>query len=443
MSAADRTVVMSIQRNVSDTLTARDREDETAGREPLSGPDRRQYARTLIKTEVTRVFQEGLAAQGTQMSPDDEAELETAVFNRMFGLGKLQDYVDDDDLTDIYVNGHDTVWLIRKDGTKEQGTPVAASDQELIETIQTQARRGLSEKRWDFSNPVLDLQLPSGARLNAMAWVTERPAISIRRHNFEIHQLKQLVGPTMSESLAAFLRAAVKARRNIVVAGGTGAGKTTLLRCLINELDPHERLITVEDSLELALSRFGDAHLDLLETEAREANLEGVGEVDMAALVRNTLRMKPDRVIVGEIRGIEVLPMLLAMSQGNDGSLSTIHADSSAAVFSRLQMYMAMTPERFDVETTNLMVSNAIHLVVHIAQLPNQDRVITSVREIAGADGPVVVSNEIYAPDVTGRAMPAFPMSDALMGRLEHAGFDRDWLITSRAEWTHPAQRVA
>lgn len=427
--------VVRIHRRVSDALSQHDVGADRENRQPLSGDDRRQFTRSLISQEISELHREMLS-RGETLTSEGEAGLEAAVYSRMFGLGRIQQYVDDESITDIFINGFDVVWLVRRDGTKVQGRPVAGSDQELIEMIQAQARRGQSEKRWDFSSPTLDLQLPSGDRLNAMAWVTDRPSVSIRRHDFGIYRLKQLVGQTLSQSLYYFLRAAVAAKLNIIVAGGTGAGKTTLLRCLINELDPLERLITIEDSLELGVKRFGDLHRDVIETEAREANVEGVGEFDMASLVRNSLRQKPDRVIVGEIRGAEVLPMMLAMSQGNDGSLSTVHADSSAAVFSRIQMYMAMTPERFDVPTTNLMVANAIDLVVHITQLPTQERVVTSVREVKEADGNVVASNEIYGPDDTGRAVPQFKLSDHTRRKMLMAGFDLDWLAPHRGRWS-------
>ena len=429
-------LLRSLHTSVGEALSVRDRADETDGRSPLSAVDRQQFARHLIRQHLTQMGQQRLQGGQPMLDPDTETELERSVFNRLFGLGKLQDYIDDPAFTDIYVNGHDVVWLVRKDGTKVRGESVAGSDTELIEIIQTQARRGaLSEKKWDFSSPTLDLNLPTGDRLNALAWVVQRPSVSIRRHNFDIHRLKQLIGAGISESLFHFCRAAVKGRFNILIAGGTGAGKTTFLRCLINEIDPLERLVTIEDSLELGIRRFSDMHPDIIEAEARDANLEGVGEVPMHELVRNTLRMKPDRVIVGEIRGAEVLPMMLAMSQGNDGSLSTIHADSSASVFSRLQMYMAMTPERFDVTSTNLMVANALNLIIHVKQLPNNERVITSVREVRGADGEVVSSNEVYAPDTTGRAVPATGFSDATLARLERAGFDRRWHTAEAGVW--------
>jgi Flp pilus assembly CpaF family ATPase len=143
--------------------------------------------------------------------------------------------------------------------------------------------------------------------------------------------------------------------------------------------------------------------------------------------------MGPDRVIVGEIRGAEVVPMLLAMSQGNDGSMSTLHADSSAGVFSRLQMYMAMTPERFSIEAANLMTANAVDVVVHVSQLSDNERVVTSVREVTGTEGGLVTSHEVFAPDLTGRATPAYNFSDHTMARLVGAGFDRRFLVHSGA----------
>lgn len=317
-----------------------------------------------------------------------------------------------------------------------EGDPIADSDAELIELIQTQARRGRSEQRWDPASPELDMRLPSDDRLHAIAWVSGRPSVSIRRHNFEIGHLKQLIGMgTVSESLYHLLRAMVAARFNVIVAGGTGAGKTTLLRCLLNEVPADERIITVEDSLEIGLEHFAHLHPNHVDLEALDANLEGVGEFPMHRLVRSGLRMQPDRVIVGEVRGTEALPIMLAMSQGNDGSMCTIHADSSLGVFTQLQMYMAMTPERFDVDVTNLMIANAVHFVVHLARLDTNKRVVTSVREITGADGPMVNSNEVYAPDESGRVMPRFGLSDASLSRVERSGYDPSWLQHHQAAW--------
>ena len=435
--SADARLVEALHMKVADVLNDRDTKNEAVGEPTLNTKNRRQFARHLIREELTNMGRTRLGGGEAVLSAVAEDELERAVLNRLFGLGKLQDYIDDPSFTDIHVNGHDVVWLVGADGVKVRGEPVAGSDEELIEIIRTAARRGaLSEKKWDFASPTLDLNLPSGDRLHALAWVVQRPSVSIRRHNFELYRLKQLIGSTISESLYEFCVAAVHARMNILVAGGTGAGKTTFLRCLLNETDPLERIVTIEDSLELGLHRFADRHVDLLETEAREANTEGVGAFAMEDLVRNTLRMKPDRVIVGEIRGAEVLPMMLAMSQGSDGSLSTIHADSSQMVFARLAMYMALTVQRFEPAVTNLLVANSLHFVIHLAQPVECERVVTSVREVRGADAAMVASNEIYAPDATGRGVPATSMSDANMARLERAGFDRSWLSAGRGGWS-------
>jgi len=223
--------------------------------------------------------------------------------------------------------------------------------------------------------------------------------------------------------LASFLSAAVRARANVIVAGGTGTGKTTTLRCLINEIPSDERLITIEDSLEIGIERFDDLHPDHETLEAREANTEGVGAFTLAELVRSALRMDPQRVIVGEVRGSEVLPMLLAMSQGNDGSMCSIHADSSKGVFSRLAMYAAMTAERLAPEVTNLLVANAVDLVVHLGWIEGE-RTVTSVREITGTlEAGQIVSNELWRPGPTGAAVPAAPPTTEFARSLEEHGF--------------------
>lgn len=432
----DSAKVNRLHAAVGEALDDRDSTDEVDGRRTLTHADRRQFARQLIGKQLAALDAQNLSDGLSPMEDRQSKALIVAVMNRLFGLGRLQAYVDDAQWTDIHANGCDQVWLVRNDGSVVQGDPIADSDSELVELIQTQARRGRSEQRWDPASPELDMRLPSGDRLHAIAWVSGRPSVSIRRHNFDIGHLKQLIGMgTISESIYHLLRATVAARFNVIVAGGTGAGKTTLLRCLLNEVPVDERIITVEDSLEIGLEHFADLHPNQVDLEAREANLEGVGEFPMHRLVRSGLRMQPDRVIVGEVRGAEALPMMLAMSQGNDGSMCTIHADSSLGVFTRLQMYMAMTPERFDVEVTNLMIANAVHFVVHLARLDTNERVVTSVREITGADGPMVTSNEVYAPDETGRAAPRFGLSDSKAKRLQRYGFDTAWLDHHRAGW--------
>ncbi|MEM7272977.1 MAG: ATPase, T2SS/T4P/T4SS family [Actinomycetota bacterium] len=431
MTLADRSLVNRVRRAVGEQLNQRAAEAEAAGRAPILGEDRRMLARKLIGEELEAIDTEAMHRGAAVLAEEVRVELTRSVIAELFELGRIQQYVDDPTNTDIAINGHDTVWLTKRDGRKVQADPVADNDDHLIEIIQTAARRGRSEQRWDPSSPMLDLQLASGDRLNAIAWVSGRPSISIRRHDFEIHRLKQLVSlGTLNEPLFHLLKAMVLARFNLIVAGGTGAGKTTLLRCLLNEVPAAERLVTVEDSLEIGLERFAHLHPDHVDLEARHANVEGVGELSMDDLAINALRMNPGRLIVGEVRGDEALTLLLACTQGNDGAMSTVHADSSAGVFGRLQMYLAMTRERFEPEAANLLVAQGIDCILHVAKLPDGTRCLTSLREVTGADGESVLSNEIYAPDETGRAAPRFRFSEARLHRLERAGYDRRWLDT-------------
>jgi Flp pilus assembly CpaF family ATPase len=199
----------------------------------------------------------------------------------------------------------------------------------------------------------------------------------------------------MERDTAEFLSSAVRARKNIIVAGGTGSGKTTLLRALINEIPPDERLITIEDAYEIGLDRFEDAHPDHDALQSRPANTEGLGEVSMADLTRMALRMDPDRVIVGEVRGAEAFPMLLAMSQGNNGSMCTMHADSPRSVFPKLVAYVAMAGTGIPAETLNLLVANAVHFVVHLVS-DGARRRVSSIVEVVDVDGLAIVTNEVF-----------------------------------------------
>ena len=218
---------------------------------------------------------------------------------------------------------------------------MAETDEELVELIQVLgAHAGLTRRPFDSANPQLDLRLPDGSRLSAVMGVTRRPAVSIRRARLGKVFLRR---PGRQRHDAARARlvpaAAVAARKNIMIAGATNAGKTTLLRALANEIPPHERLITVERALELGLGEFPELHPNVVAFEERLPNSEGLGAISMAELVRRSLRMNPSRVIVGEVLGDEIVTMLNAMSQGNDGSLSTIHSNSSIEVFNRISTY--------------------------------------------------------------------------------------------------------
>jgi pilus assembly protein CpaF len=414
-----------LHRAVAERLSDRLRSDGEA----LSADDERALTLSLISAELASMAEEAYRQGDSPIDETAERELSKAVFARLWGLGRLQPYIDDPDLANIHVNGHDTVWLVYRDGSKVRGDPVADSDRELIEVISAAARRmGRAEKRWDQVSWELHLQLPGGERLHAVMGLTGRPTVTIRRHDFTLSRLGHLIDlGVIDKGLAEFLAAAVRAKLNIIVAGGTNTGKTTMLRCLLNEIPPSERVITVEDNLEIGLERFSDLHPDQVCWERRGANIEGRGEATLADCVRATLRQNPDRVIVGEIRGVEVVDMLRAMSQGNDGSMSSIHADSSQGALVRLGMYTAEAG--FDEQTSNKWIANAVDLIVHLGWVGGVRRV-TSVREVLEAEARQIASNEVYRPGPDGGAVPAPgpTIRQETLGRLAAVGFEASML---------------
>jgi len=359
--------------------------------------EERQLARYTATNHLAQAREFDSWGFGGIPDHDDRSLIEESIA-QVLGLGRLEPLLEDEEISDIHVRGNKPVWIKKRNGERIELPPIVKTDTELVELIRRIATRmGHREQRFDPSHPELNLQLPDGSRLFAAMEVTSHPTLIIRRHRFEISNLAQLVErDLMDREVARFLAAAVRSKRNIIIAGGTGSGKTTLLRALMNEVPRHERIITIEDAFELGIEHFEEAHPDHDALQARAANMEGNGEITMVDLTRMALRMDPDRVVVGEVRGAEAFPMLLAMSQGNNGSMCTLHADSARTVFPKLLAYVAMSESGLASDTVNMLVGSAVHLVVHVAMVENTRRVL-SIHEVVDTDGISIVSNELYS----------------------------------------------
>jgi pilus assembly protein CpaF len=420
---------------VGDRLAEQRRLDAASGVPPMVGEDERQYARAVIGQVLEEYARGEILAGRASLTAQAEEDLAEAIHAALFGVGRLQPLLEDQQIENIDVNGCDRVFIGYADGREVLGEPVADSDQELIELVQVLAAySGLSSRPFDTANPQLDLRLPDGSRLSAVMDVTLRPSISIRRARMGKVFLADLVGNgSLSPDLASFLAAAVLARKNIMIAGATNAGKTTLLRALANQIPAEERLITVERALELGLDHYPELHPNVVALEERLPNSEGNGAITMAELVRRSLRMNPSRVIVGEVLGDEIVTMLNAMTQGNDGSLSTIHANSSLEVFNRVATYAIQAQERLPIEATHMLIAGAIDFVVfqdkrnEYARGGRLRRFVSSVREVTGVDGRVL-SSEVFTAGPDGRAVPHAPIS--CVDELVQHGYDpsrRGW----------------
>jgi Flp pilus assembly CpaF family ATPase len=418
-------LVRRIRSAVAGGLTERTTVAMGNGGRRLDADDQAALARSLIDDELEKHARDCISRNEPVLTADEEASLAQAVYDRIFQLGRLQPLLDDERIMNIHANGCDVVFVEYADGTKISWSPIASSDAELIELLREIGRRhGLTEREFNASRPQLNLQLPDGSRLFATAWVCDRPCLAIRRHRYLKVDLADLEGlGAIDRGISSFLAAAIRSRKQLMIAGATGAGKTTMLRALASEIPPEERIVTIETELELGLDRYPELHPDCVALEAREANVEGVGEVTAAELVRMSLRMNPDRVIVGEVRGDEVIPMLNAMSQGNDGSMCTIHTDSSGGVFRKLALYALQSPERLPMDATLLLASAALDLLVFIAKT-SEGRFVSSIRQVTGFDGKQVLTNELFRPGPDGRAVPGTPIPADLLTELVRVGYD-------------------
>ena len=416
-----------VARALADAQTSRERRNQPR----LTGADEEALGTELINNALERHAHDLIRRAVPPPDADEEAALQQAVFNLLFGLGRLQPHLERPDVINLHAAGSQPVWLDLLDGTTIRGAPVADSDDELVEFVRELGRRvGLSERLFDPAHPRINLQLPDGSRLFAVAWVCRPPHLFLRLHRFLDVSLDDLVDQrTLSPMVRTFLGAAVKARTNLLICGGMGDGKTTLLRALASDIPSDERLVTVESDYELALDRFPERHHEVIALEGREANVEDVGRVSTADLVRWAMRMSANRVIVGEVLGEEIVPMLNAMNSGAAGSMCTLHANSSAEVFNKLALLAAQSPERLEFRHTFALAADAVHFTVFVRRDTAGRRVISSIREVVGATDTAVITNELFAPDSEGRAVPTGTiLSERTRTRLQDRGFEAAWL---------------
>jgi len=358
-----------------------------------------KVSRAEAEPEVRTVVRDMLDRESQRMplSFGERESLIGDVLNELFGLGPLEALLKDPEISDILVNNSSQVFIERNGRIEDTGI-VFRDDAHLMQIIE----RIVSAvgRRIDESTPMVDARLQDGSRVNAIIppLALDGPAVSIRRFRTDKLAAEDLVTrESLTAPMLAFLQATVTARMNILVSGGTGAGKTTLLNVLSSFIGNGERVITIEDAAELTLRQ---RHVVRLET--RPANVEGRGQVKQRQLVINALRMRPDRIIVGEVRGEEALDMLQAMNTGHDGSLTTIHANSARDALYRLDTMVAMTNLNLPERAVRQQVASALNLVIQVSRMADGTRKVTSISEITGMEQDVITMQEIFSFQKTG-----------------------------------------
>lgn len=327
------------------------------------------------------------------------ARLVYEIQNEIIGLGPIEPLISDPTVSDILVNNYRTIFVERK-GRLERTKIQFDNDAHLLKVIEKIVQR--VGRRIDESSPMVDARLPDGSRVNAIIppLALDGPALSIRRFSETPLTVQNLIDyGSLTNDMAMIIRSLVKVKTNILVSGGTGSGKTTLLNVMSGSIPDNERIITIEDAAELRLQQ---PHVVRLET--RPPNIEGRGEIDQRALVKNTLRMRPDRIIVGEVRGIEVIDMLQAMNTGHEGSLTTIHANSPRDALTRLENMVGMAGVNVVQKALRQQIISGISVIVHIARLSDGRRKILSIQEITGMEGDMITMQEIFCYEQTGVA---------------------------------------
>jgi pilus assembly protein CpaF len=353
-----------------------------------------------LEDEVTALVDRLLRQEDLKISIAERRAFVKDVISDILGYGPLDDLLHDPEVTEVMCNDFDEIWVERDGIVTRADITFSDRDQyrQVIEKIVSAVGR-----RVDESSPMVDARLPDGSRVNAIVppIAVHGACLTIRRFSEEPFSIQDLIGfGSLSDDLAVVLEGAVRGKLNVLISGGTATGKTTMLNVLSQFIPEHERIITVEDAAELQLQQ---PHVVTL--EARPPNVEGQGQITIRDLVRNTLRMRPDRIVVGECRGGEALDMLQAMNTGHEGSLTTLHANSARDALSRLEMLVLMAGHELPERAIREMIASAIDLIVQITRLPDGSRKITSVQEIQGMEDRTIVLQELfkYEPKLDNR----------------------------------------
>ena len=350
-----------------------------------------------VRAEVRTLIKELCTSERGLISGSDQERLMDDVMDETFGLGPLETLLKDPSISDILVNRFDRIYVERR-GRLEMADVRFRDNmhlRQIIDRIVAQIGR-----RVDDISPMVDARLSDGSRVNAIIppLALDGPAMSIRRFGAKPLQLEDLIRTgAFPPAVMDFLSAAVQARCNVLISGGTGSGKTTLLNCLSRYIPAHERVITIEDAAELQLQQ---PHVVRLET--RPSNIEGKGEITQRDLVKNCLRMRPDRIIIGETRGAEALDMLQAMNTGHEGSMTTVHANNTREALGRLEIMIAMAGYEIPMRALRQQIVGAIQVVVQVSRLPGGKRKVTKVSEISGMEGDQIQMHDLFSYEQKG-----------------------------------------
>lgn len=356
--------------------------------------DKLKHNKKVLDKKVKQKIQELISSESTPLSLEDKKDIITEVQNNILGYGPLEPFLKDSEVTEVMVNNEKDIYIERfgKIFLAEGKFLDEMHLRRVIDKIVGEVGRHIDE-----SSPMVDARLPDGSRVNAIIppLALDGPVLTVRKFSKDPYMVEDLIEfGTMSSKIAKFIEACVKGRLNIIVSGGTGTGKTTTLNVLSSFIPNDERIITIEDAAELQLNQ---EHVVRL--ESRPPNIEGKGQVTVRDLVRNALRMRPDRIIVGESRGSEALDMLQAMNTGHEGSLSTVHANSPRDVLSRLETMVLMAGMDLPVRAIREQISSALELIIHQTRLKDGSRRITKISEIQSMEGEIITMQDLFEFD--------------------------------------------